>query len=145
MVRSGTGRSLAGRLPSGLAPAGKTGTTDELRDSWFAGYTGNHLVVTWLGRDDNKPAGLTGARGAMQVWADIVVSLHSRPLQPIQPSNVQYAWVDDQGRLSGPSCDGAVQLPFVSGTLPTENAPCAGGAAGSTDEDIIDWLKRLID
>lgn len=145
VVRSGTGRSLAGRLPSGLAPAGKTGTTDELRDSWFAGYTSDYLVVTWLGRDDNKPAGLTGAGGAMQVWADIVVGLESRPLKPIQPPNVEYAWIDGEGRLSGPSCDGAVQLPFIRGTLPTENSPCAGGDSLGADQNVMDWLRGLLD
>ncbi|MDJ0891750.1 MAG: penicillin-binding protein 1B [Gammaproteobacteria bacterium] len=144
-VSSGTGRSLAGRLPAGMAPAGKTGTTDELRDSWFAGYTGDFLVVTWLGRDDNKPAGLTGAGGAMQVWADILIRLRSRPLNPVQPPNVEYAWVDGQGRLSGARCSGAVQLPFVRGTLPTENSACVGDDAVGAEQDVMDWLRSLID
>ncbi len=141
VIRSGTGRSLATRLPSEVAPAGKTGTTDELRDSWFAGYTGDFLVVTWLGRDDNKPAGLTGASGAMQLWADILVDLSPQPLRPVQPPDVQYAWIDREGRLTGPGCEDAVQLPFVRGTAPTQSSPCTGGNA----TDIVDWLKRMIE
>ncbi len=145
VVRSGTGRALAGRLPPGLAPAGKTGTTDELRDSWFAGYTGDYLVVTWLGRDDNKPAGLTGAGGAMQVWADVMIGLESRPLQPIQPPDIQYAWVDGEGRLSGPGCKNAVQLPFVRGTLPTENSACVENGTTELGKDVIEWVRGLFD
>ncbi len=141
VIRTGTGRSLATRVPLEVAPAGKTGTTDELRDSWFAGYTGDFLVVTWLGRDDNKPAGLTGASGAMQLWADILVDLSPQPLRPVQPPDVQYAWIDREGRLTGPGCEDAVQLPFVRGTAPTQSSPCTGGDA----TDIVDWLKGMIE
>ena len=49
--------------------AGKTGTSDDLRDSWFAGFTNDHLVVTWLGADDNRPIGLTGSTGAARIAA----------------------------------------------------------------------------
>ena len=52
--------------------AGKTGTTNEARDSWFGGYTDRRLAVVWLGRDDNKPIRLTGSSGALRVWADIM-------------------------------------------------------------------------
>src|SRR5690606_13609814 len=70
IMREGTGRGVYRRLPQTLAVAGKTGTTDDLRDSWFAGFTGNHLAVVWLGRDDNGPTHLTGSTGALTVWAD---------------------------------------------------------------------------
>ena len=60
VMRTGTGRSAYQRLPRDLVVAGKTGTTDDLRDSWFAGFDENHLAVVWIGRDDNQPIGLTG-------------------------------------------------------------------------------------
>ncbi|HTN93009.1 MAG TPA: penicillin-binding protein 1B, partial [Gallionella sp.] len=65
VVRVGTAQNLVNWLPADLHVAGKTGTTDDLRDSWFAGYTGDHVAVVWVGRDDNKPTGLTGSSGAM--------------------------------------------------------------------------------
>lgn len=68
VVRSGTARRLQQYIPSSLGVAGKTGTTDDFRDSWFAGFSGNLLTIVWLGRDDNKTTGLTGSSGATRVW-----------------------------------------------------------------------------
>jgi penicillin-binding protein 1B len=60
--------------------AGKTGTSDDYRDSWFAGYDDAHLTVIWVGADDNSPTGLTGASGAMKVWDDVMTHLGVAPL-----------------------------------------------------------------
>lgn len=78
---SGTAASLSqgGRLR--LDSAGKTGTSDEQRDSWYAGYTGEHLAVVWLGRDDNQPTRLTGASGALKVWTSLFRKLPSADLR----------------------------------------------------------------
>lgn len=67
VTQSGTAKRLRDEL-NGIV-AGKTGTTDDLRDSWFAGYSGDKLAVVWLGRDDNQPAGYTGASGALSIWS----------------------------------------------------------------------------
>ncbi|MCD6295227.1 MAG: penicillin-binding protein 1B, partial [Deltaproteobacteria bacterium] len=67
VVMEGTAASLKHMIPQSWGTASKTGTTNNLKDSWFAGFTGNQLAVVWLGRDDNKPCGLTGASGAMRV------------------------------------------------------------------------------
>ena len=64
-MRRGTGRSSPF---SKLGVAGKTGTTNDNRDSWFAGFDNSHLSVVWVGRDDNKSTGLTGSSGALRVW-----------------------------------------------------------------------------
>ena len=69
-VTTGTGRPLIGDGLGRLQPAGKTGTSNDSRDSWFAGYTGDHLAVVWVGNDQNKQTGLYGATGAMRVWSD---------------------------------------------------------------------------
>ena len=82
-MREGTAQSLSNWLPADLNVAGKTGTTDDLRDSWFAGYTGDHVAVVWVGRDDNKPSGLTGASGAMTVWGEMMKNIQPEPLQPV--------------------------------------------------------------
>jgi membrane peptidoglycan carboxypeptidase len=56
-MERGTGRNVRHQLPADLVVAGKTGTSDDLRDSWFAGFSNDHLIVTWLGADDNRPIG----------------------------------------------------------------------------------------
>jgi penicillin-binding protein 1B len=144
VIARGTGSALARRLPGGLTPAGKTGTTDDLRDSWFAGYTGDYLAVAWLGRDDNQPAGLSGSAGAMQVWADIMEGLGPRPLRPVPPPDVAYAWIDSTGRLSGEGCEGATALPFREGTLPVERSECAGSSSPDPVEKVVNWFKDLL-
>lgn len=70
------------RLPQELVMAGKTGTTNDMRDAWFAGYTGNYLAVVWLGNDDNKATGLSGASGALPVWVDLMSRLKPTSLEP---------------------------------------------------------------
>jgi len=75
-------------LPKGMTVAGKTGTTDELRDSWFAGFSGDKVAVVWVGRDDNKPAGFPGGAGALPVWGDIMAGLDNQPLGDVPPEGV---------------------------------------------------------
>jgi len=125
VVAEGTGRSLSRWLPSNLALAGKTGTTDELRDSWFAGFSGDSVAVVWVGRDDNKPAGLTGSRGALQVWGDIMSRIDPAPLVLAMPDDVEMAWVESStGLRADENCKGAFQFPFVRGSAPTVESSC---------------------
>jgi penicillin-binding protein 1B len=124
VTRSGTARALRWLLPDGLDVAGKTGTTNDLRDSWFAGFSADLLAVAWVGRDDNAPTGLTGASGALRVWADLVKALDPIPLQLAPPASVEYHWVDAQGRLARQDCAGAVAYPFIAGSQPRVAAPC---------------------
>ncbi len=127
VVRSGTARSALATLPADWQLAGKTGTSDGLRDSWFAGFGGNRLAVTWVGRDDNEPAGLTGAAGALQIWTDVMAEARPRPLVLRAPDTVEEWWVQaDTGLRSDASCTGAVQLPFIAGSGPEEWDDCAG-------------------
>ncbi len=127
VVRSGTGRGLAHYLDSSLNIAGKTGTTDELRDSWFAGFSGDKVAVVWVGRDDNKPAGLTGATGALQVWGDMMRRMHPLPLSLLRPDSVETVWIDPaSGFRADEGCADARQYPFIAGSAPTVTASCAG-------------------
>ncbi|MDZ7810249.1 MAG: transglycosylase domain-containing protein [Arhodomonas sp.] len=81
----GTGSGLRRWLGEEPGVAGKTGTTDGLRDSWFAGYSEDRLGVVWVGRDDNGRTGLTGASGAMTVWGELFAGLPYRPLDTDPP------------------------------------------------------------
>ncbi|MHB1949909.1 MAG: penicillin-binding protein 1B [Acidiferrobacteraceae bacterium] len=142
VVREGTGRGLAAYLPSGTHAAGKTGTTEDLRDSWFAGFTGNRLAIVWVGRDDDKPTGLTGASGAMTVWGTLMGALQPQPLNPAMPRDIERVWIDPvTGLRADRACPGAVRLPFIQGSAPTQKAPCA---QGSLLNRLLAPLRRLI-
>lgn len=77
VMAKGTGRSSP-YARAGVA--GKTGTSNDNRDSWFAGFDNSRVTVVWIGRDDNQPTGLTGATGALRVWNEIT---HGNPIQPL--------------------------------------------------------------
>jgi penicillin-binding protein 1B len=117
---NGTGRSLQYLLPQDLKVAGKTGTTNDSRDSWFAGFSASHVAVTWVGRDDNQPTGLTGSSGALRVWASAMKKLDTQSLQPLQPDHVEWSLTDiESGKLLDEQCKSGMWLPFISGsTLP---------------------------
>jgi penicillin-binding protein 1B len=119
VMTEGTGRSSRARLGAGVVTAGKTGTTDGLRDSWFAGFSEDRLAVVWLGHDDNTPAGLSGANGALQVWIDMMKTLVPRSLAAQAPNDVEWAWTDVQrGLTTQANCPGSVRFPYVRGSQP---------------------------
>jgi len=122
-VSSGTARRLNGEGLAHLQPAGKTGTSNDGRDSWFAGYTGEHLAVVWLGDDHNQPTGLQGASGAMRVWANIFKQLPSQRLQ-VSNHGLDWQYIEAEGSASTDAeCPDARRLPFVVGFAP-EYSPC---------------------
>lgn len=88
VVEQGTATWLKQRLPQGLAVAGKTGTTNELRDSWFAGFSADKVAVVWVGRDNNEPTGLTGGSGALRIWGDLMASIDIQSLGDTPPDGV---------------------------------------------------------
>ncbi|MCW8950516.1 MAG: penicillin-binding protein 1B [Sedimenticola sp.] len=132
VVRNGTARRLASYVANDLNIAGKTGTTDMLRDSWFAGFSGDRVAVVWVGRDDNKPAGLTGSTGALQVWGDMMRRLQPVPLELLRPDSVETVWIDPKsGFKADEGCEGARQFPFIAGSAPTLTASCVGQSGTS--------------
>ena len=125
VVEQGTARSLKKRLPEGLTLAGKTGTTNGLRDSWFAGFSGDKVLVVWVGRDDNKPTKLTGASGALRIWGDIITSVESRSLPEHRPDGIREVRVDPvNGLLADAGCRRAMAVPFSDRGLPAVTSTC---------------------
>jgi len=138
VMHQGTGRSAYSTFPGDYGLVGKTGTTNDAKDSWFAGYTGDFLAVVWVGRDDNKPAGLTGATGALQVWIPLMRQISTQPVTLTPPDNIKTAWVDpSNGLLANAECEGAKQYPYIAGSEPSEYSPCV--------DSPFDKAKSLIE
>ncbi|MGL4206921.1 MAG: penicillin-binding protein 1B [Aeromonadaceae bacterium] len=143
VASQGTARSLAARFP-GVTLAGKTGTTDNLRDSWFSGLDNDELVSVWVGRDDNQPAGLTGANGALQLFGDYMTRRGVNSLQLAVPKGIGWANFSRGGKPVASGCGGALALPARLDQLgPT--VPCSSGGSGddSRPDNPIDWFKQL--
>ena len=125
VMQSGTGRAAYASFPQSLGLAGKSGTTNDTRDSWFAGYSGNYLTVVWLGLDDNKVTGLTGSSGALPVWINVMKTLRQKPVNLPQPNDVQWQWIDSStGYLSAKGCSGAMYIPLTRHSMPNKATPC---------------------
>jgi penicillin-binding protein 1B len=133
-VTSGTARPL---LADGLGPlqsAGKTGTSNDSRDSWYAGFTGDHLAVVWVGNDKNAPTGLYGATGAMRVWSSIFSKLPTQPLT-VSGKGIEWAWLDASDyATTEEGCPGARRAAFVAGYLPNEHKTCQ-------QSSWLDWFR----
>jgi penicillin-binding protein 1B len=126
VVERGTARALAAQFPNALPLAGKTGTSNDARDSWFVGFTGNDLATVWIGRDDNKTAGLTGATGALRVWVETMKKIGVSPMNTDPPPDVEWHWLTSDGNaMTDSSCPGAVRVPVNINFLPPPAAPCA--------------------
>ena len=125
VLEEGTGRSVRGLIPAGLHAAGKTGTTNGGRDSWFAGFAAGHVAVVWVGFDDNRAAGLSGAGQALRVWAGLVSRLPPSGVPTVLPEGVKWHWTafDGEPFRTDAGCPGAVRLPYRSAEAPRYR-PC---------------------
>lgn len=139
VMREGTGRSVYSQLPASLNLAGKTGTSNDSRDSWFAGFSQDLLTVVWLGRDDNGKTPLTGATGALQVWTGFMRKADPLPLDMPLPDNVIMAWIDPRtGEGSDASCPQARQMPYIRGSEPAPGSTCGTPAPAA---EVMDWVR----
>ncbi len=126
VVKSGTASAASKQFSPELNLAGKTGTTNDARDAWFAGYSGNYVAVVWLGHDDNRPIGLSGGTGALPVWMNLMKRLPLEPVNLTQPVNIQWTWVDyATGQMSAQGCPGAIWVPMSVSNLPANSTTCA--------------------
>ncbi|MHB9096224.1 MAG: PBP1A family penicillin-binding protein [Syntrophales bacterium] len=132
-----TGYAMEGVLERGTAksaktmgiyfPAsGKTGTTDGNRDSWFVGYTPDVVCAVWVGYDSGADTGLTGARGALHIWARFLRALYPQSGPPVltPPEGVVTAVIDpESGYLATASCPQTLREDYLTGTAPKETCP----------------------
>lgn len=156
VVSAGTASAVKSKLSPELNLAGKTGTTDDYRDSWFAGFSGNRLAVVWLGRDDNKPTGFSGSSGALRVWIDLMAGLALEPLDTPPPADVEMVRVDPRSGLRlGSGCGRGQPVPFLVGSAPQRSTSCGEVAsrpkkppsppADAEPDGMSDFFRRLME
>ena len=129
VVSNGTAKWLGAKLPKGMTMAGKTGTTDDMRDSWFAGFSGDKVAVVWVGRDDYKPMGLAGGTGALRVWGEFMLAMENEPLLDLPPDGVALA-----------NACGKSKVPYISSGGP---ARC-GGDGGKRPSSGRDGQEKRV-
>ena len=120
VLNEGTG-AAARAMGFTLDAAGKSGTTNDLRDAWFVGFTPELLTVVWVGLDDNQPLGMSGAQAALPIWTSFMMkALAGHPNVGFEaPGGVSFVEVDrDTGKLATPTCPRVTLEAFLSGTEP---------------------------
>ena len=139
VMQNGTGRGAYQYLPQNLTVAGKTGTTNEGRDSWFAGFSGDLLTVSWIGRDDNGGTGLTGSSGALKLWSHFMAAASKRSLGYNMPEGMLVETIDtSNGYLTGKGCPNAQNMPFIEKSQPRRSTNCSPKKTG-----LRDWFQSL--
>jgi penicillin-binding protein 1B len=120
VLNEGTGAAARG-MGFSLDAAGKSGTTNDLRDAWFVGFTPELLTVVWVGLDDNQPLGMSGAQAALPIWTSFMMkALAGRPNVGFEaPDGVSFVDIDrDTGKIATPACPRVTTEAFLSGTEP---------------------------
>ncbi|HHF2910811.1 penicillin-binding protein 1B [Vibrio alginolyticus] len=134
-VAQGTGRFLQSQF-GWAALAGKTGTSNDNRDSWFVGVDGREVTTIWLGRDDNKPVNLTGSSGALRVYAEY--------LKQRIPERLELPWPREITTLGfKPTSDGGLEMNCRSDyKLPVWDKT---GQIKQQCEKKSNWLNSIFD
>jgi penicillin-binding protein 1B len=125
VLNEGTGASARAH-GFALDAAGKSGTTNDLRDAWFVGFTPELLTVVWVGLDDNQPLGLSGTQAALPIWTSFMTrALAGRPNLAFEPpEGITFVEIDrDTGRVATPGCPRIFNEAFIEGTEPREVCP----------------------
>jgi penicillin-binding protein 1B len=122
----GTAKQIHSQFPD-INMAGKTGTTDDYRDSWFCGYDNNNLITSWIGKDNNQPVNLSGSSGAMQIFIDYQKRQAPKSLVRRFPDGLSIAHFDiATGNVSKAGCKNTISLPAITSALDTTPSQCVG-------------------
>jgi penicillin-binding protein 1B len=148
VMERGTGRPARSVLPANLVVAGKSGTSSDLRDNWFAGFSGSHVAVVWVGYDDNLPTGFTGSSGALPVWARLMAGLGTTSWNAPMPEALAETWIEYPTGLqveAGCSSDAApiavpvgTQIPMKPGCGPESHG------IGEIVKRAGEWLRDIM-
>ena len=125
VIRTGSARSISRGFKYDYGFAGKTGTTNDYRDSWFAGFSGNYLTVVWVGRDDNDTVGLTGSSGAAKVWTKVMQGIPQQRLELGFHEEILTKQVFYSQNSELKDCSLSRQMPILSSSVGLENISCS--------------------
>ncbi len=140
VTQEGTAKSLTWRLKD-ITVAGKTGTTNDQRDSWFVGYDDKHLITTWLGRDDNKATDFTGSSGALTLFAQFQNTHGALSRQQRVPESVKSVSFENKtGYPVAVECADTIQLPAIDQGLAYKYS-CNEPA--KTDQKKRSWFEKI--
>ncbi len=123
VTREGTAKRISQSFPNKIL-AGKTGTTNDLKDSWYAGFDNEQLAVVWLGRDDNQSINLTGSSGSLLVWSDLFEKMGVKSLDLSAPENIIFGYKDDGFFASFKDCKKKKIVPFYQNYFPVDYKIC---------------------
>ncbi|HEV8334748.1 MAG TPA: penicillin-binding protein 1B [Steroidobacteraceae bacterium] len=147
VMEHGSGQAARAQIPPQIVVAGKTGTSSDYRDSWFAGFSGNTLAVVWIGYDDNSPTGLTGSSGSLPVWSRLMRSIGTTSWSAPLPEGLEDVSVEFMtGLAAGPNCGGEqmVTIAVPTGTQLPAKPGCERSALGTFGERAREWWRSVV-
>ena len=146
VMEHGSGRGAKAMLPPGVVFAGKSGTSSDYRDSWFAGFSGGHLAVVWIGHDDNSSTGLTGSSGSLAVWARLMANLGTTSWSAPLPESLEETWVEfPTGLGARPDCgEEPIAVAVPKGTIIPMLPACETTVFGEFGERAREWWRSII-
>ncbi|PJE78983.1 Penicillin-binding protein 1B [invertebrate metagenome] len=145
-MKEGTGRRAYQRIDSSVELGGKSGTSDEQRDSWFAGFSGNLMAVAWVGYDDNRKTHLYGSSGALPVWSDFMAHMPLESVKSLDSKQLEYHWVDPQKNIAiDPDCPQARKFPYIKGSEPDYSGRCGEAVGSGGSPSLMDRFKSWFD
>jgi penicillin-binding protein 1B len=147
VMEKGTGRAARSVLPANLVVAGKSGTSSDYHDNWFAGFSGSHLAVVWVGYDDNLPTGFTGSSGALPVWARLMAGLGTTSWDAPMPETLAETWIDfGSGLRVDKDCSDKDSVPIAVpvGTELPMKPDCGPSKTQSIVERAGEWIRDLM-
>ncbi len=138
VTKEGTAKLIDKTFPR-TNMAGKTGTTDDYRDSWFSGFDKYHLMTTWVGKDNNESTGLSGASGALGLFLTYQKGRYPKSLARRFPTSLAMASFDaETGTHLQPGCPNSINLPAIVDALPVAQG-CKGQIVLPTPKEKSFW------
>jgi penicillin-binding protein 1B len=147
VMEHGSGQAARAQIPREIVVAGKTGTSSDYRDSWFAGFSGNTLAVVWIGYDDNSPTGLTGSSGSLPVWSRLMRSIGTTSWSAPLPEGLEDVSIEFMtGQAAQQQCGGEdlVMVAVPSGTQLPVRPGCETSLFGEIGDRAREWWRSVV-
>lgn len=147
VTQEGTAKAVGQRFNK-TNMAGKTGTTNDYRDSWFAGFDRNLVTSVWLGNDDNSPVNMSGASGALHIFMDFQANNKPKSLSRRFPPNLTIAHFDNvSGVHTQAGCPDVISVPAIASALSPAIAceQVLRDPKAPPPKKRRSWLERILD